>query len=242
MNKVTKDIGTLKLVKIKQWYLAFDVESYNLLLKAGIPLLKFHEDFLPIVQLMCQNKKIKGKLIKWKDDILTPFLIKIGSDFNKNEHCLASINNKIMKFEVNKSSAAQHIKTKVFPKLEEDLINFFNRWGYSQSITYSELRGKARLSVNYWLDNEKLPILPLKEPIHEIAPVYLRLGSMRLAFRFGEKWIETVLEIGQGGKFNPYYSSRCLYSQISSVLPIINALMNVPNKDSHNSDNQIDMI
>jgi hypothetical protein len=242
MNKVTKDIGTLKLVKIKQWYLPFDVESYILLKKAGIPLLKFHEDFLPIVQLLCQKNKIKGKLVNWKHSILTPFVIKIGSEFNKNEYCSASINNKIMKFEVNKSSAAQYIKTKVFPRLEEDLINFFNRWGYSQSITYSEHRGKVRLSVNYWLDNNKLPVLPLKEPIYKITPVYLRLGSMRLAFRFGEKWIETVLEIGQGGKFNPYYSSRCLYSQVSSVLPLINALMEVPNKDMYNSDNSIDVI
>lgn len=50
-------------------------------------------------------------------------------------------------------------------------------------------------------------------------------------------YVHYLVEIAQGGKWTPAHSGKCTYTEISSVLPLITSLMNVPAMDPHNFDN-----
>lgn len=236
----SSEVKKIKLVKIKQWYMPFDGDSYKVLRAVGIPLVRFHEDFLPTVRLVCHKHKIRGSLINFKGDILEPFLDRIGTAFNNKEHCRASIGARAMSFETLKPEVFEKIKNETIPKLENLLRAFFSRWGYKSRFDYSEHRGKIKLVVDYWFDSEAQPIIPLEEPLADVKPVRLRIGSIRLTLKLGTKYMETIIEVAQGGIFKPMHTSRCLYSQMSSVKPMISALMEIPNYDIHNFDNGLE--
>jgi hypothetical protein len=50
-------------------------------------------------------------------------------------------------------------------------------------------------------------------------------------------YVHLLVEVSQGGKYTPIHSTKCTYTELSSVKPLITALMNVPNMDEHNFDN-----
>jgi hypothetical protein len=50
-------------------------------------------------------------------------------------------------------------------------------------------------------------------------------------------YVHYLVEISQGGKWTPIHSGKCTYTELSSVKPLVTALMNVPNMDEHNFDN-----
>jgi len=230
----------LRLVKIKQWYIPYDGDSYKLLRSAGVPLVRFHENFLPTLQLLCKKHKFRGQLINFREKVLEPFLDKVGITFNRKPHCRATINTKSLRFETLKPEVFQAMKENTIPKLEDVLLAFFRRWGYKSTFKYSEHRGKILLVVDYWYDSEKLPIIPLAESLEELPPVRIKFGMTRITLKMGEKYLETIIEVSQGGIFKTLHTTRCLYSQMSSVKPMIHALMEVPNRDQYNFDNSAD--
>lgn len=255
----------IKLAKIKQWIIPADAESYKVLAKAGAPLTIFHEDFLPTLRVLTESKNIRGEGVNFRTEILEPFLDKVGATWNKKEHCQATIRAKTMTFELLKTAGFAKARASV-PKLQEVLYNFFERWGYRVHFVYSEARGKLKLEVEYWHDPSKHPVISLDEKqTKDQHKVQFKLGNLRFTFKFddfesktapvGRAWkfdrddvethipttyhigyVHTVIEIKKGGEFVPFHSSRCKYSDISSVLPVITALMSVPQFNPHNFD------
>lgn len=232
----SSDPKIIRLTKIKQWWLPVDAESYLTLREAGVPLVRFHVDFLPALSLLTKKHHIKAKEVNFRDEILNPFLELVGTTWNKKPHCRATIGSRIMKFETLRPEAYTKAKESI-PKLEDVLVKFFTRWGYNVVPVYSEARGKCKLSVEYYFDSNRLPVLPLEADVRDLPKIQLKLGFTRLTLTFGEKYVDTLIEISQGGVFAPLHSTKCLYSQISSVKPMINALMQVPDRDIHNFDN-----
>lgn len=229
----------IHLTRIKQWYIPADTESYLTLRKAGVPLLRIHRDFLPTVGLLTKGHNIKAKEKVFKTEILDPFLDKVGASWLRKQNRRCEIQAQTMRFEAIKPESFEEAKETI-PKLQKVLEDFFTRWGYGFSFDISQAKTRIRFSVEYWLDAEKLPIIPIEQDVAELPRIQLKLGFTRISMMFGDKYVDTLIEVSQGGVFNPLHSSRCLYSQISSVKPLIRALCEVPNRDVHNFDNPVD--
>jgi hypothetical protein len=251
----------LRLARIKQWFVPADAETYLVLKRIGVPLTQFHQDFLPTLQLLTRKHSIRAKEVNFKIEILEPFLDKVGATWNKKLHCEATIQARTMKFEVLKTEGFATAKASI-PKLQDVLTKFFTRWGYRSTFEYSEARGKCKLNVEYWFDPERQPIVILEEETAERPKVRFRLGNLRLTFVFDSfdsktralpmrpgsnadsrpdlayhiGYVHTLIEIRQGGSFTPLHSSKCKLSDLSSVQPLIAALIEVPNRNAHNFD------
>ena len=229
----------IKLTRLKQWYIPADTESYLVLRKVGIPLLRIHRDFLPTVGLLTKKHNIKAKEVNFKTGILDPFLDKVGKAWLRKDNRKCGIAATTMRFDALKPESFAEA-TATIPKLQKVLEDFFTRWGYGYRFELSQVKTRMRLNVEYWLDADKLPIIPIEQDVAAIEPIRLKLGFTRISISFGDRFVDTVIETSQGGIFKPLHTSRCLYSQISSVKPLIVALCDVPNKDIHNSDNSVD--
>lgn len=249
----------INLTRIKQWYIPADAESYLVLRRAGVALTRFHQDFLPTLKLLTRHKNIRGKEKDFKREIMTPYFDKIGQTWNRKPHCDCTITSKTMVFETLKAESLSIARASI-PKLQDILTKFFQRWGFRSTFEYSELRGKCKLNVEYWFDPERQPVVILEEEPEDLnRKVQFKLGNLRLTFTFdnfesrtvinsGAKqsddgmpardyhigYVHTLIEISQGGKFVPVQSSRCTWSQLSTVKPLIAALMDVPNRQPNN--------
>jgi hypothetical protein len=255
----------IKLTRIKEWYIPVDAESYKTLQRAGCPMTRIHKDFLPTLKLLTSAHGIRARNVDFAEGIMNPFLDKVGKAWKSREHCDCVINKKTMVFESVKTEGFAIAKATI-PKLEEKLREFFARWGYRHTFEYSELRGKCKLNVEYWFDPERQPIIVLEGKAEDKPKVQWRLGNLRLSFSFDNfesktralpdrpgatseskpdlsyhiGYVYTLIEIRQGGTFTALHSSRCTYKELSSVAPLLKALMDVPNHNANNFDEEPD--
>jgi len=251
-------VKEIQLTKIKQWYIPVNTESYLALRSAGVPLLRIHQDFIPTLGLLVKNK-IRAKEVNFKTGILEPFLDKVGSSWLRKENRRCDIQATSMRFDAVKPESFEEAKETI-PKLQAVLEKFFTRWGYGFTFDLSQIKTRMRLSVNYWLDSEKLPVIDIEQDVEELPPIPLKLGFTRLTFTFDNYKSKTVglpprlgsqergkehrigyvhllIEVSQGGIYKPIHSTRCTYTELSTVKPLIAALMSIPNMDVHNFDN-----
>lgn len=227
----------IQLTRIKQWYLPVDADSYNILKAAGCPLLRIHENFIPTLSLLTKPHHIKAQVVNFNDSILHPYLDELGARWQKKEFRKATINASILKFETTNASIQASAK-EALEKVETSLRRFFTRWGYQAVFEVSENRGKVKLHVTYKYDSTRMPVIPLVEDPLSLPTITLVLGFLRIRMTLGEKEVETNISLASGSTWNSIQTSRCLYSQISDVRPLINTLVRVVNKDPHNFDNK----
>lgn len=235
----------IRLTRIKQWYIVADVESYMTLKKLGAPMIRVHQNFLPTLQLLTKKNKVNAVSVDFESEILDPFLEKTAATWTK-KYGKCTITSRVMVFQAQDARVGD--ADKAVANLEARLQSFFSRWGYKFSVQYSKNRQGTRLKfhVEYWFDPERMPILPLEVPVEEVPKVQFKIGFTRLTFSFENPQarsgkapkVHLLVEVSQGGKFTPIHSTNCLYSQLSSVKPLVNALMNVMSVDIHNLDNE----
>lgn len=241
----------IRLAQIKQWLIPADSESYKVLADVGIPLTIFHEDFLPTIKLVTDQHNIRGIGVNFKDEILDPFLSKVGTTWQKKaESATATIKSKDMVFEVSMKDPQFSKARASIDRMRDVLYDFFCRWGYCAVFDYSEVRNKAVLRVDYVHDPARQPIVGLNEkPESDSEKVQIALGGLRLTFKFDKfdqrsrklptkpgrdqqvehehGYVHTVIEIKKGGEYVPTYSTRCRYADVSNVLPVVTQLMTV---------------
>ena len=234
--KTSTNVKIIKLCKIKQWYFVADADSYNLLKSVKFPLTKFNQNMFPTVELACRPHKIKAKLVDFKTEVLNTFLDKIGAVWNKKSYRTCTIDASTLVFDAdNKRDEVKLESTKAaIANLELCLRRFFARWCYSFTINYSELRGKCKLHVTYKFDSAKMPVISIVEDLDALPVIKFKLGFLRLTMQLGVKYLEINVEEQHGNEWKQIKSSRCLYSQVGSVLPIFNALTTLINKEPHN--------
>lgn len=226
MNHIT-------FTKIKQWYLPVAAEDYKALRALGVPLLRVHQNFLPTLSLITKGHDYSGRLVSFKDDILNPYLDNLGQKWQQSQSRKCSISASVLKFE----ARLEPKNVEAFTKLEASLRKFFVRWGYSASFDYSETRGKGKLHIQYKYDSKKSPVIVLKEDSTSLPAIKLEIGFVRLTLTLGEKEIETNIAISAGGQWSSLHTSRCLYTQVSDVRPMVASLMAIVDKDQHNFEN-----
>lgn len=227
----------VKLTKIKQFYFPVDAEDYKLLRSHGMPVIKIHENLLPTLGIVFKKYGIKPQPVSFQDSILNPYLDRLGEKWQSKEHRKASITKSVMKFETLKADIAAPSR-EALHKLETSLRRFFQRWGYSAAFEFSELRGKLKLHVNYKFDPDRSPVIPLVEDPTSLPAIKLDLGFVRVTLTLMQKDVEVNVSLAAGTGWNSIHTSRCLYSQISDVRPMLSGLINVVSHDSHNSENR----
>jgi hypothetical protein len=179
----------IRLAQIKQWLIPADSESYKVLADVGIPLTIFHEDFLPTIKLVTDQHNIRGIGVNFKDEILDPFLSKVGTTWQKKaESATATIKSKDMVFEVSMKDPQFSKARASIDRMRDVLYDFFCRWGYRAVFDYSEVRNKAVLRVDYVHDPARQPIVGLNEkPESDSEKVQIALGGLRLTFKFDKR-------------------------------------------------------
>ena len=235
--KNSKEAKQVTLTKIRQWYLPVDAQSYNNLKAAGIPLVRIHENFIPTLKLLSKSAKLVFNAVDFNGTILHPYLDELGTRWQKKDHRTVTINASVLKFETTHASAREQA-LEPLEKIEASLRRFFTRWGYGATFERSENRGKHLLHVKYKHDSSKPPVIPFVEDATSLPKISLELGFLRIQISMGEKEIETNISVATGPGWTSIQTSRCLYSQVSDVRPMLTALMSVVNKDHHNGDNK----
>lgn len=230
--------STVKLTKIRQFYFPVDADDYKLLRERGLPAIRIHENLLPTFGLIFKKYHIKPQNVSFNDAIMNPYLDKIGETWQSKPHRKASITKSVMKFETLHASIQLQARESLH-KLESSLRKFFQRWGFSASFELSESRGKLKLHVNYRFDPERNPVIPLVEDPTSLPSIAINLGYVRLTMTLMKREIEINISVAAGPGWNSIHTSRCLYSQVSDVRPMLAGLVNIVNSDSHNADNKL---
>jgi len=229
---------TVKLTKIKQFYFPVDADDYKLLREHGLPVIRIHENLLPTFGLIFKKYNIKPQNVSFTDAILNPYLDKIGETWQSRPHRKASITKSVMKFETLHHSVQLKSRESLL-KLETSLRRFFQRWGFNSSFELSESRGKLKMHVNYRFDPERSPVIPLVEDPTSLPSVKVDLGFIRLTLTLMKRELEINISIAAGPVWNSIHTSRCLYSQVSDVRPMLATLTDIVSRDPHNSDNKL---
>lgn len=231
---------TLSLTKIKQWYLPFDAETYKIMRdQLGLPVTRIHQNLFPILHAAAKKHKMEIRGINFIDDILNPYLDKLGTTWLKREHRTATLNGSVLKFETTNSKVKEQ-GVLAINKLEGSLRRFFERWGYKAVFEYSEARGKCKLHVKYKFNSEQMQVIPLVEPNEALPTVRLKLGFVKLTLILGPKSVEVNYAIAAGTGWTSMHTSTCLYSQISDVRPMMRALVDVTNREPYNDEISVD--
>lgn len=233
-----KNSKIIQITKIRQWYMPVDAESYKILRDAGAPLIRIHENFMPTLGLLVKSKGIRAQRVDFNTEILEPAFDKLGQNWQKRDHRKVTITTSTMKFETSHASALEAAKP-ALEKIETSLRRFFSRWGYTASFELSESRGKIKLHVAYKYDSQRNPIIPLVEDPTSVPTIRLELGFVRISLQLMAKEVETNISIATGNVWHSMHTSRCLYSQVSDVRPMIAAMMRFVNADPDNADNKL---
>lgn len=256
-----KERAPIMLARIKKWLIPADEQSYLQMREIGIPLTILHQNFVAAMSMVGEKHGRKGKIIDFQKDVLDPFLERLGTQWNRKSGDApglykCEVGPRSLVFESNDAQNAAKVRESM-SKLEIVLERFFERWGYSWCATPSEKNGRFRLNVDYSFANgERPPIIGLVQDPEENQQFVLKLGRTRLtvsldgfrskseritgAYAKDDKTQHTIgyvhlkIEISQGGKFVPFHTSRCTYSEVSNVLPMMRALMQVPNFNQNN--------
>ena len=256
-------MSVLQFVQIRQWYLPYDADTYLALKNLGVPLVRIHEDFLPTVKLVLKSRNIKARLLNFRE-LREKYFDALSATWMRKPKRDCTITNNTLVFETTHASAAAAAKI-AHPKLEASLRRFFTRWGYTSTFEYSEnsRNGKLKLHVTYKYDSSRLPVVPLDKDVLSAPKVELRLGYVKLSItpdvvislggrkknadgqqvgetqEYGNLGIEVNISIASGTDWKSIHTSRCLYSQISNVLPMVSGLMDIPNQDYMNNENPL---
>lgn len=250
----SKEPTIIRLTKIKQWYVVADVETYKVLKDLGTPMIRVHQNFLPTLGLLTSRANVKVKNVDFESEIMDPFLTKTTETWAK-KYGKVQMTNRNLVFSAastSKDGPGADAKFKgaksAVEKLETILATFFARWGYKCQLVYSENKDgtKMKFHVEYWFDSEKTPILPLETPVQELKHVELKFGFARLVLSMddmtkkgrNQNYIHVRFEVSQGGNWTSVHTSKCLPTQVSSVLPAVGAMMEIVNLDPHNFDNE----
>lgn len=260
---MTKDSKvSIRLTKVKEWLIPADAESYKVLVKVGVPLVRMHMDMWPTIKVLLTKKKIKAEPVNFVDDIYDPFMERVGTEWKKGNFFDCTLTSKELVFETTKKTAYKKALARI-PALEACLRRFFDRWGYAATFIMDEHRGKIQYRVQYKHSQDKLPVIPLETPPEAIPETKIQFGFTRLIFKFNDRngqkthrvagaqgsegrnvavskgpEIELRIEISQGGKWIPYRTTSCLYTEVSNVMPLMLGLAHIVNTDSTNMDHE----
>ena len=146
----------ITLVKLKQWLIPADIDSYRILHQLKVPNVRFHEEFLPTLMLLLKKKKVEVQGLPFAD-VLNEFMDRFVSEWEKNPKRTIYMSKGVLKLE---SKDLRNVK-RTFPEAETCLRRFFRRWGFDNTATFSESPTRAKLVVTFEISKTKQPIIEI---------------------------------------------------------------------------------
>lgn len=224
----TKTQSVIELVKVKSWYIPADAMSYQALKSAGLPMLIFHKDFLPTLQLATRRHNIRAREILWSD-MLNTRLDLVGEQWKSKEGRSCKLTETKLIF----LAKANETNRKAIALLEASLAKFFARWAFRYYPVFSETHDRYKLVVDFKFNPELSPIIPVI-PVDVKLESELILGFTKIKVTFFDKPTEELRVRGMiaplimlevfaqaGNSWQPMYTSTCKPAQIGNVATFI---------------------
>ena len=171
----------IKFVRVKQWYIPEDAESYQLLRSAGVPLVKIHADFLPTLQLATKPRGIRAKSRPFSE-VYAEKMDALGAQWLSKPERKCKIGDNRAVF----SAPLTERNKKKINELDDFFTRFTSRWGFSYKPVYSESDKSVKLVVDLKFDPNKNPVVPSVSP-PETQTHELELGFTKLRVTFNNK-------------------------------------------------------
>jgi hypothetical protein len=150
----------IKLVKIKQWYIPFDADCYQTLVRIKVPLTKIHQDFLPTLQLATGPRNIRAVSVPFSE-IFNEKLDKVGSVWLEKPDRKCKITETRSSFVCDSNERNR----KAIASLDNFLKQFCARWAFRYSAVFSETPSKLKLVVDHEFDQTLSPCVPSTLPV-----------------------------------------------------------------------------
>jgi hypothetical protein len=182
----TKTHTVINLVRVKSWFIPGDAASYQALKEAAGPLLIFHKDFLPTLQLATRRHGIRAKETLWTD-LFHKRMDLIGAAWKAKPGRNCRITDDKLVFQA-KSSKRNRMAV---AQLEASLAKFFARWSFRYRPVFSETADRLKLVIEFKFDPELQPIVPVV-PVDVKRTYEMVLGFTKLSLTFYDKPSEDV--------------------------------------------------
>lgn len=180
-EKTQSDPQIIRLVKIKQWYVPEDNESYRVLRGLKLPLLKIHRDLIPLIKLKTEPRGIRAKSRDFAD-ILNERLDRVGAAWNAKKGRTCKLTDKRLVF----SAPCSDSNRKAIATIEASFAKFCLRWGHRYAPSYSEANDRLRLVLDYSFDADRNPVI--ESGADNMSDSFeVELGFTRLKLTFMDK-------------------------------------------------------
>jgi hypothetical protein len=239
----------VNIVRIGERFIVADKDSYTILRAASFPATIIPAALIETSRTLLSYKDVAFNEQDFDQEFLAPFIKRARASWGAKSDAFTSQFQPGMLILDAAPAGAEAART-MAPKIEAVTARFFSRWGFKHTFEVSESRGKVRISVEFSVDPKSAPVLELEKDSKDLQKFEIEFGGVKLSISMDDPrgriesngngknvhigYVYVDLSIKQGGKFVPYHSSRCTYGEISSVLPMIEALVQIAEKQPDN--------
>lgn len=237
------------IVRIGERFIIADKDSYNLLRASSLPATSIPVGMLDSAKTLLAYKGIDFNEQDFDTEFLAPFIKRARASWGAKGEAFTSQFQAGMLI-LDATSTGAEAARQMAPKIESVMAKFFSRWGFRQAFDVSESRGKVRISVEYSVDAKARPVIELEKDARDLEKFELELGGFKIGLSMDDPrgriessgngknvhigYVHVDISIKQGGTFVPYQSGRCTYGEVSSVLPMIAALVQIAEQQPDN--------
>lgn len=237
------------IVRIGERFIIADKDSYNLIRASSFPATSIPAGMLDSAKTLLAYKGIEFKEQDFDHEFLLPFIKRARASWGAKSDAFTSQFQAGMLI-MDAASAGAESARQMAPKIEAVMAKFFTRWGFKHTFEVSESRGKVRISVEYSVDPKARPVIELEKDARDLKKFEIEFGGFKIGLSMDDPrgriesngngkdvhigYVHVDIALKQGGTFIPYQSGRCTYGEVSSVLPMIAALVQIA---EHQPDN-----
>jgi hypothetical protein len=230
------------IVRIGERFIIADKDSYNLIRANSLPSTSIPAAMMDTARTLMAYKDIEFKEQDFDQEFLLPFIKRARASWGAKSDAFTSQFQAGMLI-LDAAPAGADAARQMAPKIESVMAKFFSRWAFKHTFEVSESRGKVRISVEYSADPKARPVIELEKDARDLKKFEIELGGFRIGLSMDDPrgriessgngkdvhigYVHVDIAIKQGGTFIPYQSGRCTYGEVSSVLPMIAALVQI---------------
>ena len=230
------------IVRVGERFIVADKDSYDLLRLSFFPATVIPLAMMDTARTLLGYKGVEFKEQDFENDILLPFIKRARASWGSKGEAFTSQHQPGMLILDAAASGAETART-MAPKIESIMATFFRRWGFHQNFEVSESRGKVRIGIEYSIDPKSKPVIELEKDVKELPKYEIEFGGFKISLALDDPkgrietngnskdvhigYVHVDLSIKQGGRYTPYQSGRCTYGEVSSVAPMMVALMQI---------------
>jgi hypothetical protein len=160
--------------------------AYQALKSASVPMLIFHKEFLPTLQLATRRHNIRARERSWAD-VFGERMDKLGKAWLARPGRSCKLTDTKLVF----LAPANETNRKAIAAMEASLAKFFARWSFRYYPVFSEALNRYKLVVEFRFDPELTPVVPIV-PVDIKKEYELQLGFSKIKLSFYDKPSEDI--------------------------------------------------